>query len=1388
MRIVKLFLLVAFALGICAVSSRAQTSTSATVLGTVKDPSGGVVAGAQVTLHNVATNVNAAQTTNSEGYYTFIRVEPGSYTVSVKATGFESAAISDLKCDVNKSYTVDVALAVGSTATVVNVTAEAAIELQTTSATIGDVLGGSDMVNLPTLSRSALELLTLQPGSTPLSAQGDRQGEAGGSVTGARSDQNATLLDGIDISDIFNPGTSASETIVPINVDALSEFRVGVANPNVTVSNASGGQVSVVSKGGTNALHGTVYWYMQNTALNANTWENNNNFGQGGSPLPRPIVHDNRGGFALGGPIKKDKTFFFLNYEPRRFIQPYGSNAATELNLPSADFKNGIINFTDPNTNLPAVACLQNAAQVTANATSPGSAFCNTQPVNANGARISSNCGANGTTTCDPRGLGMSPTVAALVNDIKVLPNDASHGDAIGCSTSLSCQNIAGYLFNGRATIQDDAFNVRLDHNFSQNLHFFSRYAWFREIGVPSGVPGQVDLTSSTPRLDDSGAIRGDQAVASLDWAIRNNLLNSFRIGWVRQRVDNNTINQGAIANLLKLPGAQDASGTYEAFELGNAQGNSEIETLGQPIGPPANNGFQHGRNIQFGDDLNWIKGTHTLLFGGDFRWQTTFNNQDINQGGVSTPRVYSDYLGSSSFGPGAVSGQNQQHIYESMLGLVYQSSYYQQLNASTFQPLSGHNIEQFGTHTHDLYFFAQDTWRIKPSLTLTYGLAWGVQTPYSEDQGRGVVAVPVDPTTGASVGGPIDPVQLLATKQADALKGINYNPTYGFVPYGKLGMSGMWKTDYTDWQPRVSIAWSPSSDSGLMGKLLGNSKTVVRAGYALVYDRYSGGTITHLIGQPGFNVIPSTTVGPACDFSGAPGANCNPSSGDPAQSVFRAGFDGPLPVVPASSIPAPTAANPFVPDVGQGGNAIFTYAPNFKMGQNHMIDFSIQRELPGNMILEIGYIGRLGRRLPIVYPTNADPYMFTVGGQSFAQANDCIAQTLRYGAIANWSAMPKLGGIPCQDSSGAILPQPFFETYLGPGSTASIVSDQGGNFVQGNIGGAFGVFAAMANAKCATATTLATFQQCSLFNQQVTDMQIRASTDLSNYHALSVTLRNRGWHGLSYDVNYSFSKSLDQGGRTQGFTNGLDNPFNINAAYGPSYFDRTHVFNGTFNYNLPFGQGHRLSAGNGINRIIGGWSMSGIVRVNSGLPLVVAESGFAYGGGLISSNNVDMIPLSTSGLSTGLIKNSGDTATGNCATYANAMGGSTLIGGKSSTYGFNYFSDPAAAFCSFRPILLTTDGRDGRDHPLRGFGMWNLDASFGKETAITERIKVRFSADFFNLFNHVTFDDPLDPFQPTGFIDGTNANAFGTISSTFTPAQRPVGSRWVQLGLRVAF
>jgi hypothetical protein len=1407
----------------------AQTPTSAVVVGTVRDMSGAVIAAAHVTLQNTAMGATREQDTSAAGTYTFPDVPPGAYLITVSREGFKTATIASLSFDVNKSYTVDVPLEIGSAATRVEVAATATVELQTTDATIGEVVANDQMVNLPTISRNAMELLTLQPTATPLAAQGDRLGAAGGSVSGARTDQNAVMLDGIDISDIFNAGLPTSDTIVPLNVESLSEFRVGVSNPNAAIASASGGQVSVASKAGTNALHGTVYWYVQNTAFNANTWENNHTIDPStGKTLPRATIHDNRGGFSLGGPIRKDKTFFFVNYEPRRFITTYVDNRA-ELNLPSADFRNGIINFTNPVTGMLDVACIQNAQQVAANVSSPHSAACSAIAPNASAARISSNCGPTANASCDPRGLGMSPTVAALLNVIKPTPDDPTQSDGAGCSGALTCQNFSGYLFNGPSPIRDDAFSVRLDHNFSQNIHFFGRYSWFRDIFTPLGSPAETDLTKASHPFLDSQGTRGDDATGGLDWGIRNNLINSFHFGWVRQRIDNDVLNGAEIANRLQLPGA---NGVY--FQGGWAGGPQAGGLIAQPI-TPSTQGFTRGKNIQFTDDLNWIKGTHAFAFGADVRWQPTSLTGDISVGGASVPNIplvvsdggsQSNINTASAFEPGGDSAA-MRHLYYSALGLVSSVGYYQPLDPTSFQPVSGHPVADLETQTHSLYFYAQDSWRIKPSLTLTYGLGWGYQSPYGEDHGRADVLVQcLNPSCSSNA--PVHAEQFMATKKAMALQGKNYNPTFGYVPYGKLGMSGMWNPDWGDWAPRVSIAWSPDATNGRLGKLIGNKKTVIRAGYAMAYDRLGGGTISHLLGQaPGFYVSPQS-VTPGCSASGVPGANCVTSSTDPTQSIFRIGFDGPVPVptLPGLTVPL-SATNPFVPGatgnppspVDQSNGQVFMYDTNFKVGRNHMVDFSVQRELPGNMIMEIGYMGRLGRRLPAPYMVNSVPYMFkdvtkldgTPGSsQAFAQAYDCIAQTLRYGAVSNWPAMPKLGNFACQGAGGALMGQPWFENQMpagwgasgagcgvaGMSNTQCISSQQGPAFVQGNLGlnSPFGaIFGTITAARCQSAVTLADFQSCSLLNMQQFDLQERTSNDYSNYHAIIATLRNRGWHGMFYDLNYTFSRCLDQGGRPQGFLNGFDDSFNLHAMYGPCYFDRTHVFNGTFNYDLPFGTGHKLSAGGGVNRIIGGWYMSGIIRVNSGLPLVVAESGLAYGGGLITSNNVDMIPTGSGGFTTGLNKSTGDTVPASCANYANAMGGTTLIGSAGATLGYNYFSDPAAAYCSFRPILLTSDTRDGRAHPLRGFGLSNVDASIGKETAVTERFKLKFSADFFNVFNHVTFQDPLNPAFSTGFIDPTNASGFGgatfgVITKSFVPPQRQVGSRWIQLGLRLSF
>jgi hypothetical protein len=1332
-----------------------------------------------VTLKNTATNATRQQDTGVAGSYTFPNVAPGTYALTVERSGFQTATVSDLRMDVNKSYTVDIPLTVGATSQTVVVSTEAMVELQTTDATIGNVIGGNELVNLPTISRGALELLTLQTGAMPSAAQGDRNGISGGSVSGARGDQNAIILDGLDVTNMFNSGEPDAVTIIPMNVDAIEEFRVGVTNPNALAASAAGGQVTVATKGGSNAFHGDVYYYIQNTAFNANSWDNN------AVGNARPVIRDNRGGFSFGGPIKKDKTFFFMNYEPRRFATTFGG-ASNEIVIPSDTLRQGILYVGDTAYNL--------------------------QPGN-----ISNTCGPNGNTSCDPRGLGISPVVSAMWN---LMPhgNDFSTRDNLG---SVTHPNLVGYIFNAPATIREDTASFRLDHNFSQKVHFFGRYGWTR--GLNNLPNQQVDLRGSTngiAKLIGDVATRGEGAVAGLDWTIRSNLVNSFHFGWLRQRVDNRTVNEAGVSELLKLPGTQDAAGDYVAVQPGYLGAPNAQNLIGQPIAPPGTNGVSHGKNIQFEDDLNWIKGNHAFVFGGDVRWLPVYLTTDVAQGAVSSIRAIPDLVAvSNSDLPGGGAISTVPHFYGSMLGLVNKVDYLESLDAS-FKPLPGHNLGGLETHSHAVYFFFQDTWRVKPSLTLTYGLAYGWQTPYTEKLGRGMVLV------DASTNKPIDGRKFLDAKKAAALQGVNYNPTIGYEPYQKLGLSGMWNTDWSDISPRASVAWSPSADSGFQGKLLGVNKTVIRAGYALVYDRLSGGLISHVLGVPGFYQSP-TSLTPACDSSGTAGAGCNASSSDPAISTFRVGVDGNVPVPPLIT---PSGTLPFVPDVNQGGVVNDPIDPNFKQGRNHMFDFSIQRELPKNMIMEVGYIGRLGRRLPSRFALNAMPYMFkdvttfsggAGSGQSFAQAFDNVAQILRYSAPGT--------PIPIQPWFEDQLPSSIIANNLvnddgtpgpcaGGGMTITqcFANLQGGNIVTGNLGnfGPPGVFAAIDKARCPDLNpppptpppSLATLQACSLINRQQIDLQQLQSQDLSFYHALTATLRNRGWRGLVFDINYTWSKSLDQGGRTQGFINGSDDPFNPDAMYGPSYFDRKHVFNMIFNYNLPFGQGHKLGTSSGaINRFIGGWSFSGVFRANSGLPLVATESPFALGGGFVTSNNVDMIPTGAHNFTTGLNHNTGGTAKAGtaCANFAAAMGGAgpvtpptvqnpnpdISVGSGSGAFGFNYFSDPAAAYCSFRPVLLSSDTRDGRGNPLRGFGMWNLDSSIGKETAITERFKVRFSADFFNMFNHLTFVDPLGlPLGPTDFMDAQNASTFGVVSKQFIPANRQSGSRWVQFGLRVSF
>jgi hypothetical protein len=450
-------------------------------------------------------------------------------------------------------------------------------------------------------------------------------------------------------------------------------------------------------------------------------------------------------------------------------------------------------------------------------------------------------------------------------------------------------------------------------------------------------------------------------------------------------------------------------------------------------------------------------------------------------------------------------------------------------------------------------------------------------------------------------------------------------------------------------------------------------------------------------------------------------------------------GVDGalPLPTLAAASVP-------FIPAQPFGETLSFQIDPDFDAGENYSFDVTVQRELPRGLVLELGWIARLGRKLPASVNFNSSPYfqLDARSGQTFAQAFDAVAGLLRAGTPA--------ANIPAQA---------WFQNNM-PGGTARVITGNEANFINGNVSNIFQTIdlARLAN-------NLTPFN-----NLQSQTAFVRTSIGRSNYHALALILRKRLARDLVFDFNYTFSKSLDQTSVTQNSTNAMQNAFAPDFDYGPSDFDRTHNFNGYFLYELPAGRGRRFDAGRVLDKFIGGWSLAGIFRAASGLPLIVSQGTSALGGGSTLVAPSGAIPLSAPGsLRTGV--NAGVNGSNNVGTNgAPASGGS----------GINLFNDPEAAFNSFRRILLSQDGRSGRANPLRGFSMWNLDLSLAKRTPLTERVAARFSLDFFNLFNHPLFSNPA--------LDLNNSRSFGVVTQQNVPTRRESSSRWIQFGLRLEF
>ncbi len=490
--------------------------------------------------------------------------------------------------------------------------------------------------------------------------------------------------------------------------------------------------------------------------------------------------------------------------------------------------------------------------------------------------------------------------------------------------------------------------------------------------------------------------------------------------------------------------------------------------------------------------------------------------------------------------------------------------------------------------------------------------------------------------------------------------------------------------------------------------------------------------------------------TGPVCNATGAGGAGCDPNSSNPAARGFRVGYDGaiPLPVVPQQSIPVspfwgirPGSAGPpfsassllLFPEV-----LSFQVDPSIQVGKNHSFDLTWQRELPGNMLLEVGYVGRYANNLTQSMSFGQVPYNFLdrASGQTFATAFDVIAAQLRSGTAA-----------------ANVTKQPWFENMV-PGGTAAVVAAQSSNIINGNLNNVF-----LDIDRRRMLNGLAPFN-----NYMAQTLFLRASAGASNYNALFVTLEKRLSRGLLYTLNYTFSKSLDQFGAIQNAASVMPNNFDLDAEYGPSPFDVRHLFNATGVYELPFGKGRYFNTSNGaLDRIIGGWYTSFIFTARTGAPLVITQGPGVWGGSLFLGFTSGAIPTKD--------PNSFDSGVHSGVNGSNNIG----INANPATRGtgLNMFANPEQIYNSFRRVNISSDKRAGRANPIYGIGQWNVDMSLGKKTTITERVSATFLFDFINLLNKKDFNNPS--------LSLTDPRGFGVITSS-------TGPRAIQFGMRVEF
>jgi hypothetical protein len=849
------------------------------IFGAVADPSGAAISAAQVSLSNPDTGLSRNTLTDATGAYQFLAVPVGeSYVVEVQARGFQKANQTGVKVLVNQNYRADFHLLLGALEQTVSVQAEVA-QVETTATQLGDVIENRKMTGLPLNGRSYIDLLGLQAGVVPITSTAglsgmspSGMGSAGNfSVNGQRETSNSFLVNGGDVEESKNNGASVVPTL-----DSIQEFRLLTNSFAVEYGRFSGAIVNVLTRSGTNEFHGTAFEFLRNDKL-----DSRNFFDQTRGTLKR-----NQFGGTFGGPLLKNRLFFFGDYQGTRQVQGVTS---PQLLVPSLTERGG--DFSDS-----AITGFPSLTGVVRGDNIPGDHSMDEVLTQRLGYTVTSG---------EPYWTPGCNTMADALNAVCVFPGQKipqSAWSPVAKATLKFIPNptqiLGGTPFfstsSAKQTINDDKWAQRVDLN-TERMGSWAMYYHFDDAQLTNPYGG-----ANLPGFPTGTPSRAQQAIFSNTKVFGPSMVNEARLSFTRfALIANKPLGGlGKVTDFGYVEGGLGVVPVDPHFE-----GVAPIGLYGAygiSFGLPQGTTGQYNNTYQVADNVSKILGKHTIKFGGELRYY------QINERNVYTSNGYVEFYGNET-------GNDFADYLIGAPDLFIQSSD-QYLDSRT----------KYGG------VYAQDSYKVKPNLTLNYGLRWEVSQPFYDTQGK--------------------LYNLIWGLQSKVYP----NAPTGYVVPGDPGVpQTLAPTRYKSFAPRIGIAYSPNASGDLLGKIFGGQgKTSIRTAFGIYYTAIEDRTLFTEVGGAPFGLF---WVSPTQVYLEEPYKDRRRGQ-DPGQRF-------PWVIPPAGSTIDFSVFQPFSSFQAFKNDNVLPYAEHF--------NFTIQREIKSSVILSVGYVGTRGHHLLGMFESN---------------------------------------------------------------------------------------------------------------------------------------------------------------------------------------------------------------------------------------------------------------------------------------------------------------------------------------------------------------------------------------------------------------------------------